>query len=95
MEFAPEKTEDFKKLFDQTYPRIRNFDGCRFLELYRDDQQPNTYYTMSKWDTPEHLEAYRRSELFRDTWTITKSFFAAPPAAYSLCKNVEDSTNPF
>jgi quinol monooxygenase YgiN len=49
MEFTPEKTQDFKKLFDQTYSRIRNFDGCRFLELYHDQQQPNTFYTMIKF----------------------------------------------
>lgn len=95
MEFAPDKTQDFKKLFDETYPRIRNFDGCRFLELYEDKNHKSTFYTISKWESVVHLEEYRKSELFRQTWSITKSYFSAPPMAYSLDKQVEDSINPF
>lgn len=95
MVFMTEKTEDFKKLFNQTYSQIRNFDGCRFLELYEDSEQANAFYTVSKWDSSDHLEEYRKSNLFRETWAITKSFFSASPVAYSLDKRVEDSTNPF
>jgi autoinducer 2-degrading protein len=95
MEFAPEKVETFKKLFNETYERIRNFDGCRFLELYEDSPQANIFYTVSKWDNENKLEIYRNSTLFRETWKVTKSCFSAPPLAYSLVKKVEDLTNPF
>lgn len=95
MQFKEERVEDFKKLFDETYSRIRNFDGCRFLELYTDNQSPHCFYTMSKWENEDRLQEYRNSTLFRETWAITKSYFSAPPMAYSLLKNVEDLTNPF
>lgn len=95
MQFQPDKTDDFLGLFKNTYPQIRNFDGCSFLELYMDHQMPNVYYTMSKWESEEKLEAYRASGLFSETWAITKSYFAGPPVAYSLDKAVNDSINPF
>ena len=95
MQFMPEKVADFKKTFDNTYDRIRNFEGCRFLELYQDEKDATVFYTISKWEHPDQLEVYRNSELFRQTWAITKSYFSGPPLAYSLMKNVEDPTNPF
>lgn len=95
MHFREDKVEDFKKMFNETYGRIRNFDGCRFLELYQDEKDAAVFYTMSKWENGDSLDVYRNSDLFRQTWAITKSYFAAPPLAYSLLKNVEDVINPF
>ena len=95
MHFREDKVEDFKKMFHQTYSRIRNFEGCRFLELYQDEKDATVFFTISKWDHADNLNTYRHSDLFRETWTITKSYFAGPPQAHSLLKNVEDSTNPF
>jgi len=79
MVYAPEKTQDFKNLFNQTYPHIRNFDGCRFLELYEDKEQPNTFYTISKWDNSEHLEEYRKSNLFRIPGRLQSHFSPLHP----------------
>lgn len=95
MQFMADKVADFKKMFDNTYHRIRNFEGCRFLELYQDEKDANVFYTISKWEHPDQLEAYRNSDLFRQTWAITRSYFSGQPLAYSLLKNVEDPTNPF
>lgn len=95
MQFQPDKTEAFLRLFKNTYSRIRNFEGCSFLELYKDQSTPYMYYTVSKWEDQNKLEAYRNSPLFNETWAITKTYFAGPPVAYSLDKVVNDSTNPF
>lgn len=95
MQFQPDKTGDFLKLFKNTYTQIRSFEGCSFLELYSDQNMPDIFYTISKWDNEEKLAAYRSSGLFNETWAITKSYFAGPPVAYSLNKVVNDSTNPF
>lgn len=95
MEFKPDKTEAFLRMFKNTYPLIRNFEGCTFLELYRDSENPNCYYTVSKWVSEEKLEMYRLSNLFKETWAVTKTFFGGPPLAYSLNKEVNDSINPF
>ena len=36
MGFAPENIEAFLANFDANKDKIRNFEGCQFLELYRD-----------------------------------------------------------
>ncbi len=95
MQFEAGKIEDFKKTFNNTYQQIRNFEGCRFLELYQDHDNPCFFYTISKWEEPQQLEVYRNSDLFKQTWAITKTYFAGPPVAYSLDKQVNDPTNPF
>ncbi|WP_370576737.1 hypothetical protein [Pedobacter sp. N36a] len=39
---------------------------------------------MSLWEDEDHLEDYRRSILFRETWTSIRPHFAAKPEAWSL-----------
>lgn len=84
MTFREEETADFRALFDASKQRIRAFPGCLHLELLRDLAQPTVYVTYSHWESPEALEHYRRSELFKVTWAATKALFAAPAVAYSL-----------
>lgn len=95
MHFHKEKVEDFKKLFNKTYSQIRNFDGCRFLALYQDDEDSGIFFTISKWENPQKLDTYRNSDLFRETWSITKTFFSAPTEAHSLLEITKDPINPF
>lgn len=95
LQLVPEKVNDFKNLFNNTYERIRNFEGCRFLELYNEGIDTSVFYTISKWDQPDQLELYRNSALFKQTWAITKTYFAGPPQAFSLHKEVDDPINPF
>ena len=95
MQFDKDKVEDFKKLFNKTYTQMRNFDGCRFLELYQDEKDASVFFTVSKWEGSVELEYYRNSDLFRNTWATTKTFFSATSEAYSIVRTVPDSTNPF
>ena len=84
MTFKPEHVPAFLEVFEQSKSRIRNFDGCRHLELLNDIDQPNIYFTYSHWDSQAHLNAYRDSELFGDVWPRTKTLFAARPEAWSV-----------
>jgi quinol monooxygenase YgiN len=84
MTFAPERVPDFLALFERSKEQIRNQPGCRHLELWRDIAQPNVFNTYSHWDTENHLNAYRDSELFGDVWPNTKKLFAAPPVAFTV-----------
>jgi len=84
MEFAPEKVDDFKKLFEEVKEKIAGFSGCYHVELCADATFPNVFYTYSKWENAATLEAYRRSDFFSDTWARTKVLFSGRPLAYSL-----------
>ena len=84
MTFDPAQVEAFLRLFEASRESIRAFPGCRFLALYRDAAEPNVFYTYSCWASADELEAYRHSELFRETWQQTKPLFSAKPMAFSL-----------
>ena len=84
MGFDPSKTDEFLHNFDTVKQQIRNAPGNRFLELYRDKNDPSVFFTYSHWDSPDALEAYRNSELFREVWAFTKKLFNQKPEAWSV-----------
>ena len=84
MTFRPEKTADFLEIFRNSRVKIRAFDGCRHVELLQDLHQSHIYSTYSLWESEEHLNAYRRSELFGQVWPATKALFADKPQAWSF-----------
>ncbi|MDY0781555.1 antibiotic biosynthesis monooxygenase family protein [Tenacibaculum sp. IB213877] len=86
MSFHPEKIDTFLANFDTKKEFIRNFSGCRLLELYRDKTNPNIFFTYSYWDAEEDLENYRNSDLFKGIWAETKIFFNDKPQAWSVDK---------
>lgn len=84
LSIAPEHVQDFLQLFELTYPAIRHFDGCRQLRLYRDEREHHVFITYSEWDSSEHLNRYRASDLFQTTWKAVKALFCAAPVAFSM-----------
>jgi heme-degrading monooxygenase HmoA len=86
MIFRTEEIEAFRILFDERKNLIRSFPGCTHLELWQDKNHPQTFFTYSWWDSEEHLDAYRDSHFFDDTWTLTKTKFAAKPEAWTVKK---------
>ena len=88
MSFEPTKVNDFLTMFNSKKEHIRNFKGCEFLELYRDKQHDNIFFTYSYWDEEQSLHNYRHSDLFISVWTETKQLFNAKPEAWSVDKLV-------
>lgn len=88
MSFAEENIDTFLENFHKNKNDIRNFDGCRFLELYRDKNNPNIFFTYSYWEKESDLENYRHSDLFKNVWAKTKPLFNDKPQAWSVDKLV-------
>ena len=86
MSFDPSKIEEFLANFEDKKHQIRNFEGCEFLELYRDKENTNVFFTYSFWNSEADLENYRHSELFKGVWADTKVLFNAKPEAWSVDK---------
>ena len=84
MQFQQDKVSQFLRLFESSKVRIRSFEGCEHLELKRDVEHTNVYYTLSHWKGPEYLEKYRNSDFFRSTWSKTKPLFEEKAKAFSL-----------
>lgn len=88
MSFKPDSISEFLELFDKKKELIRNFNGCRFLELYRDKYDEHIFFTYSYWDKEEDLENYRHSDLFKGVWKETRQHFNDKPEAWSVDKVV-------
>lgn len=88
MEFKTTAIENFKALFVTNQFKIRNVEGCQFLELYQDVHNKAVFFTYSYWEDEQYLEQYRNSELFQHIWAETKKGFNAKPQAWSVNKLV-------
>ncbi|WP_299361860.1 putative quinol monooxygenase [Winogradskyella sp.] len=86
MSFEPSKIDEFLSNFEANKNKIRNFRGCNFLELYRDQNNTNIFFTYSYWKSSDDLENYRQSDLFKSVWAKTKPLFNAKPEAWSVNK---------
>lgn len=84
--FQPERIPEFLENFEKDKEKIRNFEGCRFLELYRDKNNTNQFFTYSYWQDEQSLENYRNSALFQKIWAQTKVMFNQKPEAWSVDK---------
>ena len=86
MSFEPSKIEEFLANFELNKAKIRGFKGCEFLELYRDQNNTNIFFTYSYWNSETDLNNYRHSDLFKSVWSITKPLFNGKPEAWSVDK---------
>ncbi|MDT0650991.1 putative quinol monooxygenase [Autumnicola edwardsiae] len=86
MGFAPENIDTFLNNFEENKLRIRGFEGCELLELYRGKDNTNQFFTYSYWQNEQALENYRNSELFKGVWAKTKILFNEKPEAWSVDK---------
>lgn len=84
MEFAPEHIREFLHSFEAVKEKIRAFEGCLFLELYQDKHRPEVFFTYSRWENEDALEAYRGSRLFKEVWGQTKPLFQKKAEAWSV-----------
>ena len=86
MTFRPEEVARFTELFEGWRHKIIAFPGCDHLELLRDTDRPNIFFTYSVWRTAADLEAYRTSDVFASVWPVVKQLFAAPAEAWTVAR---------
>lgn len=84
LSIAEDKVQEFLAIFEKSKALIKAFDGCNDLKLFIDHNHKNIFYTYSQWTSINHLENYRNSELFKNTWHNTKLLFDNKPMAFSL-----------
>ena len=84
MTFQAEKVNSFKQIFSLTSSLISSFDGCGGVELLQDAGNERIFFTLSKWESEAHLNAYRSSVLFQTTWAKVKPLFSEKAEAWTL-----------
>lgn len=87
MHFRPEFIEEFKAIFLAARPLILASEGCNGVELLQHERDQTIFFTISKWDSAAHLENYRHSELFHNTWAKVKPHFYCKAEAWSLMES--------
>ena len=83
MHFRPEAIPEFLALFETHRNAIAGQPGCHAVHLIQSPDAPERMGTVSLWESPGDLEAYRQSDLFGTVWPATKALFASKPAAES------------
>ena len=84
MEFEPENVSAFVNIFKTNKDIITTFDGCHSVELLRDINTQNIFFTYSIWDSESSLNKYRESNTFKDIWSKTKPLFYSKAKAWSV-----------
>ncbi|MEJ7694884.1 antibiotic biosynthesis monooxygenase family protein [Daejeonella sp.] len=86
--FRTEDVQHFVQIFTESATLIQSFDGCAGVQLMKDASNQNVYFTLSKWQSEDHLNTYRSSELFKTTWAQVKPMFSEKPEAWSLAETI-------
>lgn len=84
MHFNAGFIDDFKELFSAVKSKIKAAEGCQDVKIPQHESEPAIFFTISYWQSADHLEKYRTSELFRETWAKVKPNFAYKAEAWSL-----------
>ena len=88
LSFEESNIDLFLEIFNSNKNNIRNFEGCRLLQLLKDKNNPNIIFSYSHWESEKHLDVYRNSDLFKSVWKKTKILFNNKPEAWSV-ENIE------
>lgn len=86
MSFTQEGAKKFLEIFGENVDTIQSVPGCTHLELLSNVEDRTQFTTLSHWDSPASLEAYRNSALFKSVWGRVKPLFSGKPVAYSMMK---------
>lgn len=84
--FKKENIASFETIFENNEHKIRQAEGCTFLELLQSREDSNIFFTYSHWNSETDLESYKNSELFKSVWQRTKLLFETKAEAWSLRK---------
>ena len=85
MSFDKRNANLFLEIFNEHRNQIRAAEGCTYLELWQTEEEHSTlFFTHSKWDSEEHLNNYRNSDIFKIVWPKTKALFNAAPQAWTV-----------
>ncbi len=83
MTFKSQYSEEFNDFVKTIVDKIASFEGCLSVEILRDIDDENIFFSYSFWEKKEDLENYRYSAIFREIWTKTKSMFSERAKAWS------------
>ena len=77
-EVFPEKIQDFENFFVEDYrPAMASMPGYLKVELLREQENPNRYQMVIRFDTPDSAAAWRSSSAHQALSPRLKLFYSA------------------
>ena len=86
MVFYKNRREDFARISTSLQHKIRKVKGCLQLDLLQDIRHKNIFFSYSLWESEEHLNNYRNSDFFLQTWGKVSRWFKEKAQAWSTTK---------
>ena len=79
LKISPDDVAAFEAGFDEARLVIGAAPGCRWVELHRGVERPETYLLLVEWDTLDDHTAFRSSDAFPRWRAPIQPYFAAAP----------------
>lgn len=84
MKLKKDKVNNFIIFTTEIKPIIKGQEGCLYLEILQDVNNPEIFFTYSHWNSEDDLKNYRKSDFFKNVWPKAKEWFSSRPEAWSL-----------
>jgi len=84
MTIRSEERERFIQLFEIHREAISSMPGCQSLQIFHDLDSTCVFFTVSNWQTDDHLQQYRNSMVFKSLWPEVKSLFQSSAEAWTV-----------
>jgi quinol monooxygenase YgiN len=84
MTVKEESVEKFTAYLDTVKDDIKAFNGCEHLDVFRDKENKSIYFSYSIWKSEWHLNRYRKSPFFQETWGTLKQWFSKDTQAWTV-----------
>lgn len=79
------KEKEFEDVFRNLAEQVRkNEQGCKLYELFRTQEDGQTYVVMEKYATQGDIDTHMKSPYFREAGGKFQSLLAAPPEVKML-----------
>jgi len=83
LSFSKEDVQSFYEEFNAVKHKVIAFPGCIEMKLL-EHPDSGVFFTVSRWENEDALEAYRISSTFTSLWAKIKPLFSARAEAWTL-----------
>ncbi len=84
LSFKEAHCTEFENYFTQICEQIKSQEGCLDVKLFSENHDTGVFFTLSKWEHDDFLQAYRKSELFGEVWPKVKKWMKDKPEAWTI-----------
>ncbi len=72
----PEMVEETKQFFIDNIADTRNFEGCEWVNMFLDEDDPTVMFIVESWQSKEHYEKYHHWRAENGSLDKIRSFLA-------------------